>query len=372
MIVKEKELLYKRRAEEKRGSPLYFSPFSLGNQFTPRIYSILLKQQHSQHPGEPFPILPPSTPVDLTHTKLGPNLAGSTNTLSANSPGSNSSVVMNTAGISGLPTPGGSSVGTPPRLLYPTQLLNFSFSPPTPSRQGLLSPWNLSNRSMSMSSSVATPGAPNSNKSVTGEDVGMLQCLRGSNEENGKVVTSSTPKNDSESAADSSAKMLESQSPSRKSRTASGGTVSAASIQSKPHLKLSYSIQSPLGLQTPFSPAIQGSTFPGSVLGSSYPGSIPTMQGSSSYPGSVSSCPSVSSSSGCSSASENQDLQHSSASLLAKNYALSEYHVGPHKFISEKDMDNQSEEATTSGRNTPLDPNADDTEGCVLPSKGND
>lgn len=45
--------------------------------------------------------------------------------------------------------------------------------------------------------------------------------------------------------------------------------------------------------------------------------------------------------------------------------------MGPHRLISEKDMDNQSEEATTSGRNTPVDPSADDSGvGSVLPSKG--
>ena len=52
-----------------------------------------------------------------------------------------------------------------------------------------------------------------------------------------------------------------------------------------------------------------------------------------------------------------------------KNYILSEYHVGPHRLISEKDIDNQSEEATTSGRNTPVDPVADDDGNTVTPSK---
>jgi hypothetical protein len=120
---------------------------------------------------------------------------------------------------------------------------------------------------------------------------------------------------------------------------------SAPAIQSKPHLRTSHpyiGIQSPLGVgQAPYSPAMQGLT----------------------YPGSVSSCPSVSSSSGCSSASENQDM------ASTKNYILSEYHVGPHRLISEKDIDNQSEEATTSGRNTPVDPAADDNGNTILPSE---
>ena len=386
-------MLYKRLAEEKR-APFYLTPFPITfpvtNKFSPSLYSILQQQQQqsqqhvaaAQQAFSPNLLLPPSTPVDLTQTKLGPNLAGSTNTLSANSPGSNSSVVMNTAGISGLPTPGGSSVGTPPRplypsQLYPTQLLKFPFSPPTPSSLGLLSPWNISNRSMSVSSSVPTPGAPNSNESVSGEDTGMLQCLSGSKENNGDVLTTSTPKGDGESASDSGGgeKQLGHDSPSKgtsgEKLSAASAPVSTPSIQSKPHLKLPYSVQSPLGLQTPFSPAgtLQGSSYPASMLGSTYPGSIPPMQGSS-YPGSVSSVPSVSSSSGCSSSSESQDLHLGTAALAAKNYVLSEYHVGPHKFISEKDMDNQSEEATTSGRNTPIDPTAEDSETCVLPSKG--
>lgn len=53
-----------------------------------------------------------------------------------------------------------------------------------------------------------------------------------------------------------------------------------------------------------------------------------------------------------------------------KSYILSEYHVGPHRLISEKDIDNQSEEATTSGRNTPVDPVADNNGNPILPSKG--
>ena len=225
---------------------------------------------------------------------------------------------------------------------------------------------------MSVSSSVATPGAPSSSESAPGEDAGMLQCLSGSNGEKGEVLTTPS-KGDSESAADASAKKQlgsEASEAGVKVSQASSILVSTPSIQTKPHLKLSYSIQSPLGLQNPFSPAMQGSPYAGSVLGLSYPGSVPAMQGST-YPGSVSSCPSVSSSSGCSSASESQDLHMGPSSQAAKHsYALSEYHVGPHKFINEKDLDNQSEEATTSGRNTPIDPTAEeDGEGCVLPSK---
>lgn len=220
---------------------------------------------------------------------------------------------------------------------------------------------------MSVSSSVTTPGPP-SNESLVGEVSGVRIAGSTSSESNGALATS-TPRNDTESTADSSPKKRSSdnnvaRSPPNNAINAPGvglmtgmtpGTWlinvpgSAPTIQSKPHLKTPHpyvgmgSIQSPLGIgQAPYSPAMQGLT----------------------YPGSVSSCPSVSSSSGCSSASENQDM------AATKSYILSEYHVGPHRLISEKDIDNQSEEATTSGRNTPVDPAADDNGNSILPSKG--
>ena len=364
----EKEILYKRLAEEKR-TPFYLAPFPilpLGNKFSsisPGIYSFLQQQQQQQQlataPQQAFPsslTLSPSTSIVGSYM--------------ANSPGSSSSLVGNTAGISGLPTPGGSSIGTPPRPMYssyPTPLLKFPFSPPTP----LLSPWNYSNRSMSVSSSVATPGPP-SNESLTGDPTGMLQCLnRNSASNEGSIaLATSTPRNDTESVADSSSQkhqgtlttttttitiatsttatttstpglgLMSGITPGSWVITSAPG--SSPSIQSKPHLKSSHhtglgSVQSPLSAgQAPYS-----------------------------YPGSVSSCPSVSSSSGCSSSSENQDL-----AAISNNFILSEYHVGPHRLISGKEIDNQTEEPTTSGRNTPVDPtSADNDRSCVLPSK---
>ncbi len=238
-------------------------------------------------------------------------------------------------------------MGTPPRTLYPypASLLRFPYSPPTPSSLGLPpSPWSYGSRSISVSSSVATPGPP-SNQSLGGD---VMQNTGSSND----TLVTSTPKADTDSAG-----ARNSAAPNTTPDRVQGlglmtgiipGTWlvnapgSTPAIQTKPHLKPSHPggpyavIQSPLGLgQAPYSPALQ----------------------SLSYPGSVSSCPSVSSSSGCSSASEN-------------HYILSEYHVGPHRFINEKDMDNQSEEATTSGRNTPVDPiTAEDNGNCVLASK---
>lgn len=376
-------MLYKRLAEEKR-TPFYLTPFPilpLGNKFSPSIYSLLQQQQQVGTQAFPsnFNLGSPSASVDLSHVKLASNLTGSSSAFLANSPGSNSSLVGNTAGISGLPTPGGSSVGTPPRSmfpsqLYPTSLLRFPFSPPTPSSLGLPSPWSYGSRSVSVSSSVATPG-PRSNESL-GDGSGVLQCQKAgsasNDESNAKVLTSSTPK---ENVAGSSPKKqssggnadVQSRSPPNTDKLQGAGLMagitpgswlinapgSSPAIQRQPHLLKPYtglgsiqsplgSIQSPLGIgQAPYSPAMQGLT----------------------YPGSVSSCPSVSSSSGCSSASENQDM------AMTKNYILSEYHVGPHRLINEKDIDSQREEATTSGRNTPIDPTADNNGNSVLPSE---
>ena len=389
--MKEKELLYKKLAEEKR-APFYlsqpiFSMLPLNGKFTsitPNIYS-LLQHQHTASPPQALPAnltLSPSASMDLSHIRLGPNLATSSSNLISNSPGSSSSLIGNTAGISGLPTPGGSSVGTPPRppyasQMYPTSLLKFPFSPPTPSSLGLLSPWNLSNRSLSI-----TPQPPNNDESNPSDGTGVLQCLAGSSSGERKVLATLTPIGDSENGADSSSNIKEQNGSVKPPQTSSpnkppdsvlmtgvppgswpvGSLMSAGPVfQNSPSLKSSHhhsaltSVPSPLGLcQTPFSPA---------------------MHVCSPYPGSVSSCPSVSSSSGCSSASENQDLQLGGPSSTgSKHYVLSEYHVGPHRLINEKDMDNQSEEATNSGRNTPIDVSGEDGEStestCVsLPSK---
>lgn len=356
--MKEKEILYKRLAEEKRAAPFYLTPFPLlplNTKFGPNIYSFLQPQQPQQQPHVVSPPQPlstnlthsPSIPVDLSRTKLIPNLTCSSgSSLNINSPGSASSYTSNTAGISGLPTPGGSSVGTPPRPLYPSQiyptpLLKFPFSPPTP---GLLSPWNVSNRSLSVSSSTATPGPVSNGEESASASNGMLQCLveSSSNDASSSLLATSTPRKDD---LESSPKKQSgdfgphsSSSSQHKHQVVTGSTSSnsaaPSAFHSHPHLKSSHlhipltSVQSPLSLYQPISPA---------------------MHVCSPYAGSVSSCPSVSSSSGCSSASENQDM------AASRNYVLSEYHVGPHRLISEKDIDNQSEEATTSGRNTPID-----------------
>ena len=403
-------MLYKKLAEEKR-APYYltsqpvFPLLPLTNQFTttitPNIYSLIQQQQQPQHMSSPPQVLPnnfimsPSVPVNLSRVKLGPASLNTSTTLTANSTGSTSSLVGNTAGIAGLPTPGGSSVGTPPNppyqsQLYPTSLLKFPFSPPTPSSFGLLSPWNLSNRSLGMNSSATTPGVPLSNEETLANSTdpsGMLQCLTGSCSSSESTTTSvpatSTPGNDevqlrtSPSSRNLSSKEVPSQtlthgqiqlgsisssgSPqsvimglgSWPANSVGGAVPSPATLyQNTAHTQLKSlqaytslaSIRSPLGL-SPYSPANH-------VY--------------SPYPGSVSSCPSVSSSSGCSSSSENQDNHMG----VPKTYVLSEYHVGPHRMISEKDMDAQSEDTTNSGRNSPTELTAEECgTGIILPSE---
>ena len=372
-------MLYKRLAEEKR-TPYYLTPQPIFPIPLSNLYSFFQHQHAVASPPQTLPAnltFSPSAPVDFSQTKLGPNLVSCSSTLTTNSPGS---LVGNTAGISGLPTPGGSSVGTPPRApftaqFYPTPLLKYPFSPPTPSSLGLRSPWSLSNRSLSMSSSTTTTGPP-SNGSQVGDGASMLQCLTGSDSNDGKASAFTTvpPRKEANkngvvsSSKEQSSDDVESQthSPPKNGIAKSDGTTvitgitpenwtsnlaaspGSAIFQNNPHLKSSHlphsglvSIHSPLSLsQTPYSPA---------------------MQVCSPCIGSVSSCPSVSSSSGCSSASENQDNPPSNSSLANVNYVLTEYHVGPHRLISEKDMDDQSEGATNSGRNTPSDGTAGDS-----------
>lgn len=71
----------------------------------------------------------------------------------------------------------------------------------------------------------------------------------------------------------------------------------------------------------------------------------------------ASSLPSTSSSSGCSSVSDNSGPP-GSVSSQNQSYAPSEYHVGPRRPLGVKiaeEFDNQSEGASNSGRNTPID-----------------
>ena len=376
-------MLYKKLAEEKR-APFYLSPqpvfpiLPLNNKLT-NLYSLLQQQpqQHQQPPqhmsSPPHPqvlqnnfILSPSTPLDFSRVKLGSAGLPTPSSLASGSPGSvGSSLVGNTAGISGLPTPGGSSVGTPPQplyssQLYPTSLLKFPFSPPTPSSFGLLSPWNMSNRSLSISSSIPTPGPPPSSEeshAVSIDPSGMLQCLTGTTSS-----AAANPRASSNHSATGGSDITRSPGSTTKevpslAQPSSIPGLSSSVIMTGPGswVTTSAAIPSHANIYQSTTQAqlktLQAYTNLASIhspLG--LPPYSPSTNIYSPYPGSVSSCPSVSSSSGCSSSSENHDSQAAS-----KGYILSEYHVGPHRMISEKVGDAESEGTTNSGRNTPTE-----------------
>lgn len=335
--MREKAILYRRLAEAEKNPFLQtifpFLPFNTTGKFSPVPPLYTLLQQQS----------PPRPPSSSTSPyNLSSSLATAMNvTPVVGQPGS---VVNNSLGISGLPTPGGSSVGsvsTPPRPTYPSQfypasLMKYPFSPPTPSSLSglsLLSPFNAS--------------TVNGEVQVSGSGTGTA-----GDGNSAKVLASSTPKEGMHVTADKGNGDKE-----PKGKTHKNGSIpSAAHVVTatwQPSSALSNSVQSPL------------SYFHPSPLS-------PMMFIHSPYPSSVSSCLSVSSSSGCSSSSDttanpaNDNSQtapenNTSDRLSAtqpKKYAPSEYHVGPHRPWSEKlvdEIDAQNEGADNSGRNTPID-----------------
>ena len=331
--MREKAILYRKLAEAEKNPFLQtifpFLPFNAAGKFSPvpPLYT-LLQQQSPPRP-------PSSVPSPY-------NLSGGLGTAVNVAPvaGQPGSVVNSSLGITGLPTPGGSSVGsvsTPPRPSYPSQfypLMKYPFSPPTPaslSGLSLLSPFNAN----------SVNGEAQVNASGTGG------AAAGGN--TAKILASSTPKESSAAGKGNGQKE-----PKSKTQKNSGVIPSAAHVVNgtwQTPGAISGSVQSPLSYIHP-SPL------------------SPMMFIHSPYPNSVSSCLSVSSSSGCSSSSEtttnaamdggdtapeNDSLSASTTQL--KRYAPSEYHVGPHRPWSEKvvDEDDQSEGADNSGRNTPVD-----------------
>ena len=327
--MREKAILYRRLAEAEKNPFLQtifpFLPFNTAaGKFSPvpPLYT-LLQQQSPPRP-------PSSVPSPY-------NLSGGLGTAVNVTPvaGQPGSVVNSSLGITGLPTPGGSSVGsvsTPPRPSYPSQfypLMKYPFSPPTPSSLSglsLLSPFNAN--------------------SVNGE-VQVSASGTGGAAANAKILASSTPKESS--AADRGNDQKEPKSKTQKNSGIPSATHVVNGTWQTPGA-ISGSVQSPL------------SYFQPSPLS-------PMMFIHSPYPNSVSSCVSVSSSSGCSSSSETTANAAMDGSDTAENdsnrvstthsrrYAPSEYHVGPHRPWSEKvvDEDDQSEGADNSGRNTPVD-----------------
>lgn len=340
--MREKAILYRRLAEAEKNPFLPtifpFLPFNTAGKFStvPPLYTLL--QQQQQSPPRP----PSSVPSPY-------NLPGGLTTAVNVTPvvGQPGSVVNSNLGITGLPTPGGSSVGsvsTPPRPSYPSQfypasLMKYPFSPPTPSSLSglsLLSPFNASSINNG-EVQARVSGASGAAVAVGGDR---------------KALASSTPKESARTATKEkgSHDQKEAKSKTQKNSGIPPAThVVAATWQ--PTGALSSSVQSPL------------SYFHPSPLS-------PMMFIHSPYPNSVSSCLSVSSSSGCSSASEataNAANDGSGGEVTVesvdsnghlKKYAPSEYHVGPHRPWSEKvvdELDNQSEGADNSGRNTPID-----------------
>lgn len=331
--MREKAILYRRLAEAEKNPFLQtifpFLPFNTAaGKFSsvPPLYTLLQQQS---------PPRPPSSVPSPYNISSGLGTAVNVTPV-AGQPGS---VVNSSLGITGLPTPGGSSVGsvsTPPRASYPSQfypLMKYPFSPPTPSSLSglsLLSPFNAN----------SVNGEAQVNTSTTGG------AAAGGN--TAKVLASSTPKESS--AADKGSGQKESKSKTQKS----------SGIPSAGHVVVNGTWQTP--------GAISGSVQ--SPLSYIHPSPLsPMMFIQSPYPNSVSSCISVSSSSGCSSSSEttaNAAMESSDTAEgdslraptgLPKRYAPSEYHVGPHRPWSEKvvEEDDQSEGPDNSGRNTPVD-----------------
>lgn len=254
-----------------------------------------------------FPILPlggvsPVSPVYsfLQQQQLQSNSPGhSASPVPTRESSLRSSTSASALNISGLPTPGGSSVGSvtpprPPQIL--TNFLKYPFSPPTPSNLSLVSPW--SNMSVASDTNRAsTQGSPRNKDSEE---------------------TKSPPKRPTIHPSSSAPSVL-------------------SALGALPNQTCFLPGQSPLNYFQHPSPL------------------SPMMFLNSPYAQSLSSIPSVSSSSGCSSSS---DGAPGSVGSLNHSYAPSEYHVGPRRPLIDKiaeELDTQSESPSNSGRNTPID-----------------
>lgn len=342
---KERQVLYKQLLDsEKTPYILPYStmfPFlSLGSKgMSPvsPVYSFLQQQQlQAQTQAGTYP---------TCETHLGP----------ANTQGSLSNLSM-----TGLLTPGGSSVSsssTPPKVSYPTQLLNpanflkYPFSPPTPSSLNslpLLSPW--SNNNLNLSSGDAGSKA-------SSQDGNSLKVLPNTKEKNSSNVTtqnctSSKPHQDKDNCSSKSS-VGHTQSSVLRTKTSRGLLSASSSIASSQNA----SIPPVVGALSSSSLASQ-MPVPSSLGYFHHPSPLsPMMLLNSPYASSLSSVLSLNSSSGCSSVSDNF-IAPGSVSSHNHSYAPSEYHVGPQRPLIEKiaeELDNQSEGASNSGRNTPID-----------------
>ena len=368
----EKQILYQRLAEEQK------HPFFL-NPPQQRVFPLF---QFTANKPSFSPVNTAMGPAVYSLLQASPPQANSPYSVSTSidAAAAASNATSQTAGGSGLLNPVsviGTGLGSPQRSAYPSQLysslLKYPFSPPTPSNMSglsLLSPWNpAAAAAVNLQQlSTATSAVPTS--------VSQLPVF----------VAPSTPRNEhTENTSDDSSNTTTAQEPAQMRGLSGGalasntliGTSAASPWQPQNlHQQLAQSGTTPAAFQssipTPVAAAAAGGggglshlimsprSNPASIqspLSIFHPSPLsPMMLMQSPY--SISSCPSVSSSSGCSSDGNNGPT---------KNYAQSEYHVGPRRPISEKmaEEDNQSEGGNNSGRNTPVN---GDENSVVIPS----
>ena len=344
----QKQMLYKRVAEAERNpfflhphqvTPIYpFLPLtasvagspaannSLGSagKFSPGVYPLVQQSPPNLgltmvNPGSS--ILTPPSSVSTSATLTTQANSATTNVIVS------SSQPQSAAGRGGGGGGSGNTIfttlgmpATPPRAQFYGPFVKCPVSPPTPSgiaTLSVLSPWNIA--TMSQIGIPSPPTAP--------------------------VISSSSPKtNASKKSSDNPTPSSSSSSHSNMSSGGGNWNASAVSVGASTAPILPQHILSPR-------PGFTSIQSPLSYLHAS-PLS-PMMLIQSPYASSISSCPSVSSSSGCSS----DGGASFTTGLQVKNYAPSEYHVGPRRPLSEKltEEDIVSEGANSSGRNTPVD-----------------
>jgi hypothetical protein len=351
IMQQQKQMLYKRVAEAER-SPFFlhphqvtsiypFLPFtpsvagtptannSLGNagKFSPGVYPLV---QHSP-PNLGLTMINPGSSILTPPSSVSTSATLTTQANSATMSVVSSSGHQSAAGTGGrggtancvltnLTTP-----ATPPRASYSAQLyapfVKCPMSPPTPSgiaTLSVLSPWNIAAMSQ-----IGIPSPP-------------------------------TDPPSSSSSASKTRKSLDHPTPSSSSSQSNSTCSSSAAVTWNPSSVSAGPTTAPILHQHILSPR-PGFTSIHSPLSYLHASPLsPMMLIQSPYASSISSCPSVSSSSGFSS----DGGASFTTGLQVRNYAPSEYHVGPRRPLSEKltEEDVVSEGANSSGRNTPVDP----------------
>lgn len=328
--MRQKQFLYRAAAELER-NPFYLQPhqhpmfplFTLNSAVKPGSFSPV---------GSVYSLLP-GTSKTPGQQPLG--------TPTVSSQASSTTVLQPASSIP--PAPPVSVAGSPrptyPAQFYPT-FMKYPFSPTT----GLLSPWNTGGLA-----SVAGSGGRNLG-GVAAPTVGMGSPGSLQTPTLSGALAASTPRETNESGAsqsgdrgrlsrDSSRAQLGQQ---QQQKAAVTWPQSPQTMFAAPSAGLQRQVMSPRTGIDSMQPSL--SYF--------HPPLSPMMLAWSPYNNSVSSCPSFSSSSGSTEGS-------------SKRYALSEYHVGPQRPLSEKycGTDSRSEGANNSGRNTPNYSSGDDSTG---------